>query len=108
MNLLSQLTAANRSSPNKSAQIITQETRLKQRATIRRKMVARWRKVFAELGWRAGTATLALNMGYSHAGAYHSLRILFESGVITKDGIIPHPHNGRDQIIWLWVGDKHD
>lgn len=74
-----------------------------QSVALRKKMHKDWKARFKKVGWRAGTAQLANLTGRSTMSVHNSLRKLEADAVVVRDGKIPHPGNGPDQIIWKWV-----
>jgi len=75
----------------------------KVRATYRERRRKKWEQVFKALNWRAGTSAIATHVGQSSVTLYTTLQLLIEDGFVVKDGTIPHPGNGRPQVIWKWV-----
>lgn len=65
-----------------------------------------WQGIFRGLKWRAGTAALGLTTGRGTMSSHNSMRLLESEKFVARDGSIPHPANGRDQVIWKWTGPK--
>lgn len=63
----------------------------------------RWQDTFAQFNNRAGTSAIAQHLGRTSMSVHSSLTKMTEYGWVKRDGEIPHPYNGRDQIIWKWI-----
>lgn len=63
----------------------------------------RWQETFAKFDNRAGTSAIAQHLGRRSMSVHSSLTAMTEYGWVVRDGTIPHPYNGRDQIVWKWL-----
>lgn len=72
--------------------------------TRRAKRHALWAGIFSQLGGRAGTTSLANTVERAPMSVHSTMQLLESERMVVRDGVIKHPGNGRDQIIWKWVG----
>jgi hypothetical protein len=87
----------------------TPEAVAKQLETKRIKRHAKWRAHFAECPDMTGTtAALSNACGQAPSPTYHALSLLVKEvppPVAIVGRIPPSKGNGRDQVIWKWIGE---
>lgn len=87
----------------------TPEARAKLRATVQKKRRTKWRAYFAQFPDMTATTTQLSNAcGQAPSPTHLILKKLSleENPVVARAGTTPPSRgNGKDQIIWKWIGD---